>query len=408
VSTPAAHDAALQALAALCVSVGVNVQRDQELIVSAPIEARVLVRHVAATAYRAGAKLVTCLYDDPQLLRARFDHGGEDTLDCAAGWLSQGIARALEAGAARLFIHGPYPELLTGIEPQRVARMHQALAAATQAEAALTADLRVNWCAIPFVTGSWARTVRPDLAPDTAIARLWEDLCAVLRIDDDDPVERWRAHLRMLGARCESLQERRFDALHFYDGQTDLRIGLARGHRWVGGASVAANGVQAVCNLPTEEVFTCPHRERAEGRLVVSRPLALGGAVVEGLVLTFRDGQVVETHARGGQQMIDTLLATDEGARRLGEVGLVPRSSPVAARQVLFYNPLLDENAASHVALGQSYSACLPGDLAPEAAGANSSALHIDCMLGTPSMNVDGILPGGGQQPLMRHGEFTL
>ena len=399
-------DARLGSLASLCVKVGLNLQPRQELIITAPVEAQALVHGITTVAYRAGAKLVTCLYEDPPAIRARFDHAAEETLECAAGWLSHGVTRALESGAARLFIYGPYPDLLAGVAPARVARMHAAMAAATQAEAAFTADLRVNWCAVPYVTESWARMVYPDDAH--AVRRLWNDVFDVLRIGDFDPIDAWQAHLGALNTRREALQSHQLRALHFFDGDTDITIGLADGHRWVGGSAVAANGVRAVCNMPTEEVFTCPHRERADGRIVVSRPLALGGAVVEGLVLTFRGGRIVATQATRGKEMIDVLLSSDDGAQRLGEVGLVPHSSLIATKRLLFYNTLLDENAASHVAFGQSYSACLSNGLTPQAAGANSSSLHIDCMLGNESMNLDGILPDGNTLPLMRAGEFTI
>ena len=402
------HTGKLDALASLCVRVGVNLQPGQELIISAPIEAQPLVQRVTAEAYRAGAKLVTCLYDDPSAIRARFDHARDETLDYAAGWISAGITRALDAGAARLFIYGPFPDLLAGVTPERVARVHAAMAAATKAEAAFTADLRVNWCAIPFVTSSWARMVYPDVAPGFAEKRLWDDVFDVLRIGGADPVREWRAHLDALNARREALQERQLTALRFFGGETDVTIGLVRGHRWVGGSAVAANGVQSVCNMPTEELFTCPHRERVEGHIALTRPLALGGAIVEGLHLTFRAGRVVETRATRGKEMVDVLLSSDDGASRLGEVGLVPTSSLIARKNVLFYNTLLDENAASHVAFGQSYSACLEANGMPEREGANHSSLHIDCMLGDGRMNVDGIPAGGQALPLMRAGEFTL
>lgn len=402
------QDDRLGALAELCVQIGVNVQVGQELIVSAPIEAQPLVHRVTAEAYRRGAKLVTCIYDDPPAIRTRFDHAAEETLDYAAGWMSAGVARALEAGAARLFIYGPYPDLLAGIAPERVARMHSAMAAATQAEAAFTADLRVNWCAIPYVTSSWARMVYPEADPELAVRRLWDDVFDVLRIGGENPVAQWRSHIAALNARREALQAHRFTALHFFGGDTDVVVGLVQGHRWIGGSAIAANGVRAVCNMPTEEIFTCPHRDRVDGHIAVSRPLALGGAIVEDLRLTFHDGRVVETQATRGKEMVDALLASDEGASRLGEVGLVPNSSRVASKNVLFYNTLLDENAASHVAFGQSYAACVGNDQSSERSGANHSSLHIDCMLGHARMNVDGILPGGGVLPLMRAGEFTL
>jgi aminopeptidase len=402
------HDARLDALAALCVQVGVNLQPNQELIVSAPIEAQPLVHRVTTAAYQSGARLVTCLYDDPPTIRARFDHAAEETLDHAAGWMSAGVARALDAGAARLFIHGPYPDLLAGIAPERVARMHAALAAATKAEATYTADLRVNWCAIPYVTASWACMVYPEAGPETAMRRLWDDVFNVLRIGSADPVAQWRSHIAALDARRAALQSRQFTALRFFGGETDVVVGLVRGHRWIGGSALAANGVSAVCNMPTEEIFTCPHRDRVDGHIAVSRPLALGGAIVEDLHLTFRNGQVVETRATRGKEMVDVLLASDAGASRLGEVGLVPNSSRIASKNVLFYNTLLDENAASHVAFGQSYAACVGEDASSESTGANTSSLHIDCMLGHAQMNVDGILPGGETLPVMRAGEFTL
>jgi len=403
-----ATEARLSSLASLCVKIGLNLQAGQELIISAPLEASELVRQVTVLAYRGGARLVTCLYDDPYAIRARFDHAAEATLDQAAGWLSQGVVRALEAGAARLFVYGPYPDLLTGVAPERVARMHSALAAATSLEASFTADLRVNWCAIPYVTASWARMVYPDATPEEATRRLWDDVFEVLRIDEPDPVAAWRGHVAALNARRAALQALDLQALRFYDGSTDITVGLAGGHRWVGGSAVTGAGVPVVCNMPTEEVFTCPHRERVDGVMVASRPLALGGSIVTGLVLTFQEGRVVDIQASQGKEMVEVLLASDAGAQRLGEVGLVPHSSPIARKPVLFYNTLLDENAASHVAFGQSYSACLSGELPAEAAGANSSSMHIDCMLGNAAMNVDGLRADGEPVAVMRAGEFTI
>ncbi|MBJ3777494.1 aminopeptidase [Acuticoccus mangrovi] len=395
-------------LATLCVTVGLDLRVGQELIVSAPIEAQPFVGHVAAAAYRAGASLVTCLYEDPALIRARFDHGTDEALDRAAGWLSDGVAAAYADGAARLFVYGPYPDLLTGVAPERIGRMHAAIAAASAAEGAYTADLRVNWCAVPFVTRSWARMVYPALPIAEATATLWDDVFEVVRLTSSDPLAAWRDHLDVLEARCRTLQALDLGALHFVGGGTDLMVGLADGHQWVGGRSYAANGALPVCNFPTEEVFTCPHRDRVEGRLAASRPLALGGTVIDGLVVTFRGGAAERIEAREGREMLEGLISGDAGARRLAEVGLVPCSSPVARKDVLFYNTLLDENAASHVAFGQSYSACIEAGRDPDAAGANTSALHIDCMIGHDAMDVDGILKGGGRRPIMRAGDFAL
>jgi len=394
--------------AALCVTAGLDLREGQELIVSAPIEAQPFVGHVAAAAYRAGAPLVTCLYEDPALIRARFDHGADAALDRAAGWLSEGVVKAYEGGAARLFVYGPYPDLLTGVAPERIGRMHAAMAAASAAEGAFTADLRVNWCAVPFVTQSWARMVYPALPIAEATDRLWNDVFDVVRVKSADPVAAWRDHLAVLETRCQRLQALDLSALHFVGGGTDLRVGLAEGHQWVGGRSRAANGAFPVCNFPTEEVFTCPHRDRVEGRLAASRPIALGGIVIDGLVVTFRNGVAEHIEARDGREMLEGLLSGDPGARRLGEVGLVPCRSPVARKHVLFFSTLLDENAANHIAFGQSYSACVEAGRDRDAAGANTSALHIDCMIGHDAMDVDGVLKSGERRAIMRAGDFVL
>jgi aminopeptidase len=401
-------DDQLVRFATLCVTAGIDLRKGQELIISAPIEAQSFVGHAAAAAYRAGAPLVTCLYEDPALIRARFDHGGDEALDRAAGWLSDGVVKAYEAGAARLFVYGPYPDLLTGVAPEPIGRMHAAIVAASAAEGAFTADLRVNWCAVPFVTQSWARMVYPALPIAQATDKLWDDVFDVVRLKSSDPVAAWRDHLEVLEARRQRLQALNLSALHFVGGGTDLMVGLAEAHQWVGGRSRAANGALPVCNFPTEEVFTCPHRDRIEGKLVASRPLALGGIVIEGLVVTFHGGVAERIEARKGQEMLEGLLSGDAGARRLGEVGLVPCSSPVARKDVLFYNTLLDENAANHIAFGQSYSACIEAGRDREAAGANASALHIDCMIGHDAMDVAGILKSGERRAIMRAGDFVL
>lgn len=401
-------DDQLGRFATLCITAGLDLREGQELIVSAPIEAQSFVGHVAAAAYRAGAPLVTCLYEDPALIRARFDHGTDEALNRATSWLSDGVVKAYEGGTARLFIYGPYPDLLTGVAPERIGRMHAAIAVASAAERAFTADLRVNWCAVPFVTRNWARMVYPALPITEAADKLWDDVFDVVRMKSPDLAAAWGGHLEVLEARRQGLQALDLGALHFVGGGTDLMVGLAEGHQWVGGRSRAANGALPVCNVPTEEVFTCPHRDRTEGRLVASRPLALGGAVIDGLVVTFRGGAAERIEARKGREMLEGLLSGDAGARRLGEVGLVPCSSPVARKDVLFYNALLDENAANHIAFGQSYSACIEAGRDRKAAGANTSALHIDCMIGHGAMDVDGVLKSGKRRAIMRAGDFVL
>jgi aminopeptidase len=392
----------LAALAELCVTRGVNLQPQQELIVSAPLEAAGLVRQVAHCAYAHGAKSVTCLYEDPALVREHLA-GSAQALDYAPVWLHRGIAEGLRAGAARLRIVGPYPDILSCVPADRIARAHCALADALRAEEA--ASSAVNWSVAPFVTGSWAKQVFPGEAEEQARRMLWNAVFQGTRVVDADPLQAWDTGILALNARRDALQSRGFRYLRFFDGRTDLRLELAEGHRWTGGSVVANNGVEGIRSIPSEEVFTALRGNGTVGRVFFSRPLALGGVLVEDLYAEFKHGSVTTLRASRGLETFERLIAGDEGARRLGEVGLVPAHSRLASAGLLFWNPLLDRNAASHVAFGQSPSSALQR---LEHSVANESAMHIDCMLGHPSMQVDGITPTGSAIPVMREGAFVL
>jgi aminopeptidase len=400
----------LQRLAEVCLTIGVNLQRGQELIITAPVEASALVRILTRVAYQRGAKLVTCLYEDPLMLRDRLSHADDETLDYAPAWMSRGLSDAFESGAARLFVIAPSSGIFGDSDPARIVRVHAALGKASADEAKFTTESRINWSTIPFVTASWARTVYPGMPPEDAARRLWEAIFDATRVNCVDPMDAWKAHNRSLGVRRDFLQSKAFAALHFYDGRTDLTVGLADGHRWVGGSVVGVNGIECICNIPTEEIFTCPHKDRTNGAAFFSKPFVLAGSLIDEVRVQFRDGRLLSVHAAKGQSTFETLLGSDEGAGRLGEIGLVPDSSPIAGSKTLFYNTLLDENAASHIAFGQSYAACLMGDQGaprtPEEAGANQSSIHIDCMLGNASMSVDGVHRSGRVEPVMRAGEF--
>ena len=401
----------LQRLAEVCLTIGVNLQRGQELIITAPLEASALVRTLTRVAYQRGAKLVTCLYEDAHMLQDRLSHADDETLDYAAAWMSSGLSGAFESGAARLFVVAPQPDLFDDADPAKIVRVHAALGKASAAEAKFTNDSRINWSTIPFVTASWARTVYPGMPREEAERRLWEAVFDATRVNCPDPVAAWTSHNRSLGARRNFLQSKTFAALHFYDGRTDLTVGLADGLRWVGGSVVGENGVECICNIPTEEIFTCPHKDRTNGIAFFSKPFVLAGSLIDEVRVEFRDGRLQSVRAARGQSTFEKLIGSDEGACRLGEIGLVPDSSPIAGSKTLFYNTLFDENAASHIAFGQSYAACLTDyqgvTLTPAEAGANQSSIHIDCMLGNASMSVDGVHHSGRIEPVMRAGEFV-
>lgn len=402
----------MAALARLSVRVGLNLQPDQELVMTAPTAALPLARAIAAEAYRAGARLVTPILSDGDIARARYAHGHDAGFDHAPAWLYDGMAQAYENGAARLALVGEDPFLLSDQDSARVGRANRANAAAYRPALMHISDFRINWSIMACPTPAWAARIFPDLPPAEGLARLAQSIAQTARIDQDDPVAAWSAHNAALAKRCAVLNAARFDALQFSGQGTDLRVGLAEGHFWQGGTSRARNGVTCNPNIPTEEVFTTPHAGKVEGVVRASKPLSHQGTLIEGIEMRFEAGRAVEARAERGQDVLSQMIATDEGAARLGEVALVPHSSPVSQCGHLFYNTLFDENAASHIAMGQCYASCLEGsDLSPEdiaARGGNKSLIHVDWMIGDGQTDVDGLRAGMDPVPLMRKGEWVI
>jgi aminopeptidase len=322
------------------------------------------------------------------------------------------MAQAFRNGAARLAITGNDPSLLSMEDPEKVSRANRAMSKAYRPALELITRHEINWTIVACATPAWAAAVFPDLPKDEAVARLWNAIFAASRADQPDPVAAWKKHDANLHARCDRLNEKSYSALHFRGPGTDLRVGLSDGHLWLGGGTTAGNGQYCIANMPTEEVFTTPHKDRVEGKVTSTKPLSHQGTMIEGISVEFKDGKIVEAHANRGQQVLQRMIETDEGARRLGEVSLVPHSSPISASGLLFMNTLFDENAACHIALGQAYSSCLrDGDtLTPEqltARGANSSLIHVDWMIGSNRIDVDGITAAGNSEPVMRAGEWV-
>lgn len=398
----------LDRLARLAVGFGLGLKPGQDLLMTADIGARDLVGRITREAYAAGASNVATFYSEDAAVLARFTHGTEVALDTAPGWLYQAMAGAFRAGAARLHIDGATPGLLAGQDPAKVARANTAQAKARKPMLDAIVSGEVNWSIVPFVTTGWATQVFPDLAPESAVARLWEHVFSALRIDAEDPVAAWRANFAELARRRDRLNAAGYDALHFEGGGTDLVVGLARGHRWVGGANALPDGTAYAPNLPTEEIFTMPDRNRAEGIVVFTKPAVIGGTIVEGLSVRFEAGRAVKVEAATGADVARTYFATDDGASRLGEVALVPESSPIARSKVLYFNTLFDENAACHIAFGNAYAMNLAPGADREAAGMNESQIHHDCMLGGPEIAVSGLDADGGRHPIMAKGEFVI
>jgi aminopeptidase len=411
VDTPE-FDRYLDRLAEVAVRVGLGIAPGQELVMTATLDAVPLARLITAHAYKAGASLVTPLFTDEELALLRFHYAPDASFDAAPSWLFEGMAQAYRNGAARLAIIGNDPSLLSQQDPERVSRMNRATSKAYRPALELIARHEINWTIVACATPAWAAAVFPNLSPDEGLDGLWEAIFAASRADQPDPMAAWKKHDADLHARAGWLNEKRYLALHFRGPGTDLRVGLADDHLWLGGGTTARNGRYCIPNMPTEEVFTTPHKDRVEGRVTSTKPLSHQGTMIEDISVRFEAGRIVEAHAARGEQVLQRMIETDEGARRLGEVSLVPHSSPIASSGLLFMNTLFDENAACHIALGQAYSTCLKnGDsLTPEqlaSRGANESLIHVDWMIGSNHIDVDGISAEGNSTPVMRGGEWV-
>jgi aminopeptidase len=406
------HAERLDKLAETAVKVGLGLVPGQELVMTASVEALPLVRRITEHAYKAGASLVTTLFSDEESTLARYRFAPDAGFDAASGWLYDGMAAAFSKGAARLAIAGEDPSLLAGQDPVKVSRANRARSAAYQPALKLIAGFDINWNIVSFAAPAWAKAVFPEDTQEAAVSRLWEAIFAASRIDNDDPVAAWKAHNDNLHARAAHLNAKRYGALRFTGPGTDLTVGLADDHEWHGGSSRAKNGIVCNPNIPTEEVFTTPHRDRVSGHVSSTKPLSYQGTLIERISVRFEGGKIVDADAASGKDVLIKVLETDSGSRHLGEVALVPYSSPISKSGLLFYNTLFDENAACHIALGQSYSQCFlnGGSLTPEelaARGANNSLIHIDWMIGSSEIDIDGITADGGSEAVMRKGEWV-
>ena len=406
------HEEKLNRLAEVAVRVGLGLAAGQELVMTASLDALPLARRITAQAYRAGASLVTTLFSDDEATLMRYHFAPDESFDRAANWLYDGMGAAFKSGAARLAIAGGNPALLSNEDPNRVGRANRAVSLAYRPALELITRHAINWTIVASATPAWAAAVFPNEPPAIALAKLWDAIFATTRLDGDNPVAAWKAHDAGLQKRAARMNEKRYSALQYRGPGTDFRLGLADDHLWLGGGTTAGNGLYCIPNMPTEEVFTTPHKDRADGTVTATKPLSHQGTMIEGIQVRFEKGRIVEARASRGQEVLQKLIDTDEGARRLGEVALVPHSSPIAASGMLFFNTLFDETAASHIALGQAYSSCVrDGDkLTPEelaARGANDSLIPVDWMIGSGQLDIDGITATGAAEPLMRQGEWV-
>jgi aminopeptidase len=399
-------DDTITAYARLAVRVGVNLQPGQRLAVNAFVEHSALVRAVAEEAYGAGASHVDVYYSDLRVRRSHIQHAAEDMLGWSPPWLVKRLDDLGADGGALLAISGsPDPEIFADLDGGRVANARQR--AISEASLRLTGG-DCNWSIVAFPSEGWARLVFGE--PD--VERLWEAIAAAVRLDEPDPVAAWNEHLDRLAARAAALNDRRFDALRYRGPGTDLTVGLHQDAIWQSAVDLS-RGIAHVANMPTEEVFTSPDARRVDGRVAATYPLQLQGTVIRGLRVRFEGGRAVDVDAEEGRDLIRTHVGSDEGAARLGEVALVDRTSRVGRTGLIFYDTLFDENAASHIALGDAILQAVPGaeKLSPEernARGVNHSSLHTDFMIGSDEVAVAGVTSGGEEVPILVDGDWVL
>lgn len=412
-------DAWLHRYGQLAVRVGLNLRAGQRLLIIGPLasggvslEAAPLVRQIAVAAYQAGASLVEPIWGDDAVQISRFRHAPRNSFGEFSSWLPKALFEHAEAGQAIISVYANDPDQLKDEPPDLVSAVQQAVSKHVRPFRELISRNQTNWCVVAAAGEGWAARVFPHLPAEQRVPRLWDAIGKLVRLDCPDPVSAWEEHLAALARRRDLLNTKRYSALKYTGPGTALTIGLPEGHLWVAGRSESRAGIAFAPNLPTEEVFSMPHRDRVDGVVRSTKPLSYGGTVIENFSVTFEGGKAVKVVAERGQSVLQQLVDTDAGAPRLGELALVPHSSPVAQSGLLFYNTLFDENAASHVAFGSAYKFTLSGgetmtDEQFERAGGNRSGVHVDFMIGSGDLDVDGVMANGFTEPLMRRGEWA-
>ena len=393
----------VERFAELIVGFGANVQPGQVVGVGAEPGKEQLARAIAGAAYRAGAKFVDVSYFDMYVKRERILHAAEDTLEYVPPWYGKRVLELGELRGARIGLTGAAtPGVLDDLDPVRTGRDQLP---AIKEVAEVVNQRTTNWTAAPCPTPAWAELVHPDLEPGAALARLWEQIAHVCRLDEPDPEAAWEARMETLLSAAERLTERRFEAIRFRGPGTDLRVGLLPGSHWLAARFETVDGIVHRPNLPSEETFTTPDPERVEGVVRATKPLALAGSIIRGLEVTFEGGRAAKVEADTGADTVRTTIERDEGAARLGEVALVDRDGRIGALDTVFYDTLLDENAASHIAFGRAYGFSVDE---PDRARANVSDIHIDFMIGSSELSVTGITRDGARVPVLVEGRWQV
>lgn len=399
--------------ASLAIEVGVNVQPGQTLVIMAPVETSEFVRLLVKRSYEVGAKHVYVEWFDDEVTRIKYDLASADALQEYPMWRARGYEELADNQAAFLYVNSSNPDLMNGIDPTRIQTASRAASSALQNLTNARLNNNVSWNIVAVPSPSWADKVFPDHPAEERVNALWNAIFYATRVDQKDPVRNWQEHSHALKTRAAWLNQRQYQALHYRSDGTDITIGLPQGHIWVSAGSTNKAGTSFIANIPTEEVFTSPLKDGVNGTVRSTKPLSYNGNLIENFSLTFKDGKIVGFHAEKGQEVLKTLIEIDEGSHYLGEVALVPYHSPISNTNLIFYNTLYDENASCHFAIGKAFPFCLKGGTEMsqqqlQEHGLNVSLTHVDFMIGSESMDIDGLLSNGEKEPLFRNGDWAF
>lgn len=404
----------LQQYAELLVGVGMNVQKDQPVFIRSSVDALELTHYIVEEAYKRGASDVKVEYSDDKLSRLKFEYESVEFFekDAVKSYEVEKRMDYVKRGAANLALITQDPDLLNGIDSEKLSTYQRQYSTAYKGYMEASQKNQFPWCVAAFPSKAWAQRVYPDLTETEAYSKFIDEVLDIVRVDGNDPVENWKNHVENLSIHARKLQDKNYKALHYISEGTDLVIGLPEGHIWEDATSYTSEGQAFVANIPTEEVFTAPHRLNVNGHVTNKLPLSHNGNIIDGFTLTFKDGEVVDFKADQGEDVLRDLLNTDEGARRLGEVALVPDDSPISNRNTIFYNTLFDENASCHIALGSAYGFNVEGgtEMTTEeklAHGLNDSLIHVDFMIGSPDLTIYGITQDDEKELVFENGNWS-
>ena len=403
----------LEEYAKLTVKVGVNIQPNQTLLVRSPIECAPFVRKVVKYAYECGAKNVHIEWSDDECTLIKYLNAPDEVFNEYPKWISEQYVDIAKEGGAFLTIYSQDPDLLKDVDPKRVANFQKASGLALKEWRSYTLSDKCKWSLVSVPTEAWAKKVFPELSPNEAIEKLWDAIFKCTRVDNQDSIEAWRKHNKDLKTRMNFLNDKNFKTLKYKSSKTDLTLDLPEGHVWLSGSSKDPNGIDFNANIPTEEVFSMPHKFKVNGVVHSTKPLVYSGNVINNFSLTFKDGKVVDYTAEEGYEILGNLINTDEGSHYLGEVALVPHHSPISDTNIVFYNTLYDENASCHFAIGSAYKTCIKNgntmnDDELDKSGVNTSITHVDFMIGSSDMNITGITYSGEEVKIFENGNWAF